>query len=57
MSGGNWMPELVATAGGTSLFRQAGKHSPWLDWDDLRAADPLQVPQRLTPRQCGSSGL
>jgi hypothetical protein len=40
MSGGNWMPELVAMAGGTSLFGQAGEHSPWLDWDDLRAADP-----------------
>jgi len=40
MSGGNWMPELVAMAGGASLFGQSGKHSPWLDWDDLRAADP-----------------
>ena len=40
MSGGNWMPELVAMGGGASLFGQAGKHSPWLDWDDLRAADP-----------------
>ena len=40
MSGGNWMPELVAMAGGASLFGQAGKHSPWLDWHDLRAADP-----------------
>jgi hypothetical protein len=40
MSGGNWMPEIVAMAGGASLFGQAGKHSPWLDWDDLRAADP-----------------
>jgi iron complex transport system substrate-binding protein len=40
MSGGNWMPELVAMAGGASLFGQAGKHSAWLDWDDLRTADP-----------------
>ena len=40
MSGGNWVPELVAMAGGASLFGQAGKHSPWLDWDDLRGAEP-----------------
>ncbi|MDQ3773181.1 MAG: ABC transporter substrate-binding protein, partial [Pseudomonadota bacterium] len=40
MSGGNWMPELITMAGGASLFGQAGKHSPWLDWDHLRVADP-----------------
>lgn len=40
MSGGNWMPELVEMAGGHNLFGEAGQHSPWLDWADLRAADP-----------------
>jgi hypothetical protein len=40
MSGGNWMPELVAMAGGTSLFRQAGKHSPWLEWDESPRRQP-----------------
>jgi iron complex transport system substrate-binding protein len=40
MAGGNWMPELVAMAGGTNLFGTAGKHSPWMTWDDLRRADP-----------------
>lgn len=40
MAGGNWMPELIEAAGGTSLFAQAGQHSPWLDWADLAAADP-----------------
>ena len=27
-------------AGGTSLFAQAGQHSPWLEWEALIAADP-----------------
>ena len=40
MAGGNWLPELVERAGGTNLFGKAGKHSPWLEWDDLWAADP-----------------
>ena len=40
MAAGNWMPELVALAGGVNLFGEAGRHSPWLDWRDLRAADP-----------------
>ena len=40
MSAGNWMPELVEVAGGTPLFGEAGKHSPWLEWDALVAADP-----------------
>jgi len=31
MAGGNWMPELVAMAGGDNLFGEAGAHSPWLD--------------------------
>ncbi|MEP6988372.1 MAG: ABC transporter substrate-binding protein, partial [Chloroflexota bacterium] len=40
MSAGNWIPELVEMAGGTNLFGQAGVHSPWLQWDELLAADP-----------------
>lgn len=40
MSGGNWMPELVAMAGGVSLFGQAGRHSPYLSWDELKRRDP-----------------
>src|SRR5262249_27302800 len=40
MAGGNWVPELVEMAGGIELFGKAGKHSPWLEWDDLWAADP-----------------
>jgi len=40
MAAGNWMPELVALAGGTNLFGETGRHSPWLEWTALRAADP-----------------
>jgi iron complex transport system substrate-binding protein len=40
MAAGNWMPELVELAGGENLFGKAGEHSPWLAWEDLRAADP-----------------
>ncbi|MEP7343289.1 MAG: cobalamin-binding protein [Acidobacteriota bacterium] len=39
MPGGNWMPELVEMAGGVNLFGQAGKHSPWMNWEELVAAD------------------
>ena len=40
MAAGNWMPELVALAGGGNLFGDPGSDSPWLDWETLRAADP-----------------
>ena len=40
MAGGNWMPELVEMAGGLNLFGDAGKHSPWMTWDELIAKDP-----------------
>jgi iron complex transport system substrate-binding protein len=40
MTAGNWMPELVEMAGGVNLFGEAGKHSPWMTWEDLKAADP-----------------
>jgi len=40
MAAGNWMPELVELAGGTSLLGRRGMHSEWIEWDDLVAADP-----------------
>jgi iron complex transport system substrate-binding protein len=40
MAGGNWMPELLDAAGGHNLFGEAGKHSDWMQWDDLASADP-----------------
>ncbi|HAA91356.1 MAG TPA: cobalamin-binding protein, partial [Rhodospirillaceae bacterium] len=32
--------ELVAMAGGENLFGTAGSHSPWMEWEDLKTADP-----------------
>ncbi|MBI3862546.1 MAG: cobalamin-binding protein [Planctomycetia bacterium] len=40
MAAGNWVPELVEIAGGINLFGEAGKHSPWMTWDELVARDP-----------------
>jgi len=40
MAGGNWMPELISMAGGVNLFGEAGKHSPWMTWEELVAKDP-----------------
>jgi iron complex transport system substrate-binding protein len=40
MAAGNWMPELVEMAGGINLFGQAGKHSPWMNWEELVKSDP-----------------
>lgn len=41
MAAGNWVPELVERAGGRNLFGAAGKHSPWMEWDQLVRADPM----------------
>ena len=49
MAAGNWMPELVERAGGTNLFGVAGKHSPFMGWDEVAAADPEHIV--ITP--CG----
>ncbi len=40
MAAGNWMPELVEMAGGINLFGEAGKHSPWMTWEDLVQKEP-----------------
>jgi iron complex transport system substrate-binding protein len=40
MSGGHWMPELIAAAGGISPFGVSGENSPWITWEELAAADP-----------------
>ena len=40
MAAGNWTPELIQMAGGINLFGESGKHSPWMTWDQLAAADP-----------------
>jgi iron complex transport system substrate-binding protein len=43
MSGGNWMPTLIETAGGQNLFGRAGGKSEVLSWSDFVAADPEVV--------------
>jgi iron complex transport system substrate-binding protein len=40
MAAGNWVPELVDLAGGTNVAGEAGKHSPWMKWEELRQHDP-----------------
>jgi iron complex transport system substrate-binding protein len=40
MSAGNWVPELLSLARAEPLFGAPGEHSPWLEWNDLVAADP-----------------
>lgn len=40
MAAGNWMPELIEMAGGVNLFGEAGRHAPWLTWEQLCAKDP-----------------
>jgi iron complex transport system substrate-binding protein len=40
MAAGNWVPELVEMAGGINLFGETGKHSPWMNWEELVARDP-----------------
>jgi iron complex transport system substrate-binding protein len=40
MAAGNWMPELVAMAGGVNIFGEAGRHSPWMTWEALCHTDP-----------------
>ncbi|HXF53075.1 MAG TPA: cobalamin-binding protein [Hyphomicrobiaceae bacterium] len=40
MSGGNWMPSLIETAGGRDLLGLADAHSPFIAWESLAEADP-----------------
>ena len=40
MAAGNWTPELIEMAGGVNLFGEPGRHSPWMTWGELAAADP-----------------
>lgn len=40
MAAGNWVPELVEITGGRNLFGEAGKHSPWMTWEQLVERDP-----------------
>ncbi|HEY9844838.1 MAG TPA: cobalamin-binding protein [Candidatus Caenarcaniphilales bacterium] len=43
MVASNWIPELVNLAGGRDLLGVSGEHSPRLEWQALRAADPAVI--------------
>ena len=40
MAAGNWVPELVSIAGGSTDLVEPGAHSPWLEFVDLERAAP-----------------
>ncbi len=40
MVAGNWIPGMIEIAGGTPLLGEEGKHSAFIDWEQIRAADP-----------------
>lgn len=40
MAAGNWVPEMIDLAGGANVAGEAGKHSPWMNWENLRQHDP-----------------
>ena len=43
MAAGNWVPELVAAAGGINSLGTPGAHSPWINFDELLRIDPEVV--------------
>ena len=43
MLSGNWIPEMVALAGGRHELTIAGRHSPYVAWEDLLAYDPQAI--------------
>ncbi|HEX7367535.1 MAG TPA: cobalamin-binding protein [Pelobium sp.] len=40
MIAGNWIPELVEIAGGIAVLAENGKHSPFVDWQQIYDANP-----------------
>jgi iron complex transport system substrate-binding protein len=40
MAAGNWVPELIELAAAENLLGAPGRHSPYLTWEQLAAADP-----------------
>lgn len=40
MIGGNWMPEMIEIAGGINLLSEAGKHSAWIEWEEIKQSNP-----------------
>ncbi|MFC5282194.1 cobalamin-binding protein [Pedobacter alpinus] len=40
MVAGNWIPELVQIAGGDSILAENGKHSPFVEWQQIYDENP-----------------
>ena len=40
MLSGNRVAELVSIAGGTTMLTETGKHSPQIQWEDIRLQNP-----------------
>ena len=40
MIAGNWIPELVEIAGGTAILAENGKHSPFVEWQQIYDENP-----------------
>lgn len=40
MIAGNWIPELIEKAHAVNLFGLPGQHSPYMEWNEIAAADP-----------------
>ncbi len=40
MVAGHWTADLVQQAGGTAVLTESGARSRYIDWDDVRSADP-----------------
>lgn len=40
MVAGNWIPELVEIAGGQSILAENGKHSPFVEWQQIYDENP-----------------
>ncbi len=43
MLAGNWMPELLALAGGTCPLATVGRHSEYVDWQRIVEFDPQAI--------------
>ncbi len=43
MLSGNWMPQLIQMAGGVQPLAQAGRHSTYNSWEEIRGFDPEVV--------------
>ncbi|HEY1784816.1 MAG TPA: ABC transporter substrate-binding protein, partial [Pirellulales bacterium] len=43
MLSGNWVPEIVALAGGRHDLTAAGRHSPYVEWEELLDYDPQAI--------------